>query len=682
MRLRVRTILHFAALVALLVAGALQLRAGASSAVKSGIDLSTIDYGCKPCSDFYEFANGAWLKATRVPAEKSYYGTIDILADKNIAAIHEILDEIARSHPLPGSNEQKVADFYNSCMNVDAIFRAGVAPLSSDLHAIDGLSDLRQLPSVLATLQLDGVSAFFIFSRQPDFQTGTTNIAGIDQGGLGLPDRDYYTKTDGNSVELRKLYLMHVYRMFSLLGEDDQSAADGATIVMAMETALAKHQLTDVQELDTEDSDNRHTLAQLDSLSPNFKWSGFFLAMGVAPTVASVTSPAYLSALSTELAGWRLDEIKTYLKWRLLDADASALPQRFRDEHFAFFSETLEGITIQPPRWKECARSVDQNLGQALGPMYVAKVFPPQAKAAAFEIVDNVERVFRNDLATQPWMSPATRELALQKLNANLIKIGYPDTWRDYSNLSIVPGPYLTNLTAARRFEAQRELAQIGGPLDRTEWSMTPPTVDAYYDRGINEIVFPAGILQPPFFDANADPAVNYGAIGAVVGHESTHGFDDQGSAFDKNGTMSDQWTIAERLTFLGKTQCIVKQFDQLSPLAGVPEDGRLVASEEAADLGGVALAYRAFERWQSSHPRTLIDGFTPEQRFFLGWAHVWMSVERPAAIKLGAETDVHAYDKFRVNAILSDLPEFAKAWMCPLNSPMVRPPEERCAIW
>lgn len=682
MPLRLRAILHFAALTGLLVAGAMQVRAAASLAPRSGIDLSAIDYDCKPCADFYEFANGAWLKSVKVPPEKSYYGTIDMLAEKNITAVRQILDGLAHDSQPSGSNARKLADFYNSCMNAGAIFRAGVTPLADDTAAIDALSDLRQLPGVLARLQLDGVDAFFTFGRMPDFQTGTTNIAGIDQGGLGLPGRDDYLMTDAKSAELRRLYLLHVYRMLSLLGEDDESAADGAETVLSMETALAKHQLTDVQELDLEDADNRHTLAQLDALSPNFNWSEFFKAIGSAPTLVSVTSPAYLSALSAEIGSRRLDQVKTYLRWHLVNAYATALPQRFRDEHFAFYSSVLQGISTQPPRWKECAYSVDENLGEALGPLYVAKVFPPDARATALEIVDNVETVFRDDLATLPWMSAATRELAFRKLQANLIKLGYPDRWRDYSTLAVVAAPYATNLMAARRFEERREIAQIGKPLDRTQWSMTPLAVDAYYDRGINEIVFPAGILQPPFFDPNADPAVNYGAIGAVVGHETTHGFDDQGSAFDTRGTMRDQWTVAERLTFLGKTQCIVNQFDQLSPLAGVAEDGRLVVSEEAADLGGVTLAYRAFERWQSTHPRMSIDGFTPEQRFFLGWAHVWMSVERPEAVKLAAETDVHAYDKFRVNAILANLPEFAKAWMCPLDAPMVRPPAERCEIW
>jgi putative endopeptidase len=341
----------------------------------------------------------------------------------------------------------------------------------------------------------------------------------------------------------------------------------------------------------------------------------------------------------------------------------------------------LTGAVNPPPRWKKCATSVDDNLGEALGQLYVAKVFPPQAKAAALEMVHNIESTFREDLSTLSWMSPQTRRIAVAKLDAYLIKIGYPDKWRDYSKLTIVKGPFATNLMAARSFENARQFAQIGKPVDRTEWGMTPPTVDAYYEPTVNEIVFPAGILQPPFFDANADPAVNYGGIGAVIGHESTHGFDDQGSLYDKAGNLSDQWTKADRAKFTARTQCIITQYDSLS-LPGVHENGKLVVGEETADLGGVTLAYRAFEKWQSTHPRRTIDGFTPEQRFFLGWAHVWMMVEQPALIRLDAQTDVHAYYKFRVNATLSNMPAFAKAWFCPLESAMVRPAAERCQIW
>jgi len=567
-------------------------------------------------------------------------------------------------------------------MDTSAIDAAGTAPLKTDLAAIDGLTDLSQLPVIEAQLQLDNVTPFFDFYRAADFQNSTTNIAGIDQGGLGLPDRDYYTKTDQKSVDLRTKYEAYVEKIFSLAGETDTVAETDAATVLAMETKLAQNQLTNVQRRDVKATNNKLTLTQLDSESPSFKWSAFVAAAGVAPTVADVSSPTYLSGVSTALSGWNLSQIKTYLRWQLINTYAPALPGPFDDAHFTFYSTTLQGVTTQLPRWKRCARAVDGNLGEALGQLYVAKTFPPQAKVAALEMVHNIEATFRDDLATLSWMSPQTRKRSEEKLDAYLIKIGYPDKWRDYSKLQITRETYATNLIAAQRFENERQFAQIGGPVDRTEWGMTPPTVNAYYDPSLNEIVFPAGILQPPFFDATVDPAVNYGGIGAVIGHESTHGFDDQGSLYDGAGNLNDQWLPADRAKFATRTQCIVSQFDALSPLPGVKENGKLVVGEETADLGGLTLAYRAFEKWQSTHPRRIIDGFTPEQRYFLGWAHVWMVLERPAAIRLYAGVDVHAYPKFRVNATVSNMPAFAKAWMCPLHSPMVRPAANRCQIW
>jgi putative endopeptidase len=677
-----RIVLRLGAVAALLGLAVFQVRASASSDARSGIDLAAIDRTCKPCADFYEFANGAWLKTAKIPPDKSYYGSFNILSDENRAILHEILDDVVRSNAPQGSNERKLADYYSSCMDTEAIDAAGTAPLAGDFAAIASISDLSQLPMLVAQLQLDGVDAFFDFARVADFQDSAVDVAGIDQGGLGLPDRDYYTRTDAKSVELRAQYVSHVRKMFVLLGESDVAAAADAATVMAIETALARHQLSYIEEIDVNLTDNRRTLAQLDAISPNFSWSNFVVAAGVRPTATDVTSPAYLSALSAAVRAWNLDQIKSYLRWQLLNAYAAALPKPFHDENFAFYSMTLQGEKQPAPRWKECVNSVDENLGDALGRLYVARVFPPEAKTAAVKMLRNILSTFREDLSSASWMSPITRRLALEKLDGYLIKIGYPEQWRDYSNLTIARNPYAANLMAARRFELQREFAQIGGPVDRTEWSMTPPTVNAYYEQTVNQIVFPAGILQPPFFDASADPAVNYGAIGGVIGHEATHGFDDQGSLFDKNGELNDQWTAADSATFDAKTQCIVDQFDTLSPLPGVKENGRLVAAEETADLGGVTLAYRAFEKWQSTHPRRIIDGFTPEQRFFLGWAHLWMSRERPEAIALAAQTDVHAYDKFRVNATLSNIPAFAQAWMCPLGSAMVRPAAERCQIW
>ena len=682
MRFNTSIALRLAALFAILALTVVQLRAGATAGLKSGVDLSAIDHSCKPCDDFYQYANGNWLKNNKIPADKSYYGSFGILADENIANVHKILTGVsATTHPA-GSNEQKIADFYNACMNTAAIDAAGTTPISDDLALVDGLSDLSQLPQIAAKLQLDSVNVFFSYGRVPDFEDSTKNIIGIDQGGLGLPDRDYYTRTDAKSVELRKQYQTHVQKLFTLLGETNDAAAADAATVLSTETALANQQLTNVQERDVKATNNKRTLAELDALSPNFSWTQFSSGAGVAPSVADVTSPKYISALSAQLAAWTIPQIKTYLRWHVVNAYAAALPKAFRDEDFAFNSGILQGTTKQVPRWKQCAYAVDGNLGEALGQLYVAKFFPPQAKADAVDMVRNIEAAFRDDLSTIPWMSPTTRQKAVAKLDAYLIKIGYPNHWRDYSKLTISNGAYATNLMAAQKFELQRQWSQIGGPVDRTEWGMTPPTVNAYYDPTVNQIVFPAGILQPPFFDANADPAVNYGGIGAVIGHESTHGFDDQGSLYDKSGNLNDQWTKADRAKFTAKTQCIIDQFNGLYAEPGVKENGALVVGEETADLGGLTLAYRAFEKWQSTHPRRIIDGFTPEQRFFFGWAHVWESMQRPALIKLRAQTDVHAYDKLRVNATISNMPSFAKAFSCPLNSPMVRPIAKQCQIW
>jgi putative endopeptidase len=673
-----------ARLIILLRAGGLvaALALVGATGLRSGIDLGAIDHGCKACDDFYQFANGGWIKAAKMPADKSYFGSFGILADHNIDVLHQILDGVAKTEPAPGSNQQKLADYYRSCMDTAAIQQAGTAPIAADMSAINGLTDLSGLPDLVGRLQLDSVNVFFAFSRQPDFQNSRVNLAAIDQGGLGLPDRDYYTRTDAKSVTLRKQYQQHVQTMFTLLGETPDVAAADAATVMSMETALAERQLTNVQERDVKATNNKRTISQLDTLSPNFSWSSFITAVGVKTTPTDVTSPKYLSAVSTLLGGWSIDQIKTYLRWQLVHAYAAALPKPFADANFDFYSKDLQEIKKRLPRWKECVNSTDANLGEALGQLYVAKNFTPQAKASAIEMVRNIESALHEDLSTLSWMSPTTRKRATEKLDAYLVKIGYPNKWRDYSKLTIVSGPYATNLMAAQRFELQRQFAQIGGPVDRYEWGMTPPTVNAYYDATVNQIVFPAGILQPPFYDASADPAVNYGAIGAVIGHESTHGFDDQGSLYDSVGNLNDQWTKTDRAKFNAKTRCIIKQYDALSPLPGVHEKGALVVGEETADLGGVTLAYRAFEKWQSSHPRRIIDGFTPEKRFFLGWAAVWRSIQRPALIRLGAQTDPHAYDKFRVNATLSNVPGFAAAWGCKAGSPMVRPASERCQIW
>ncbi len=675
-------VLRFGAIIAIC---ALAVDGGAQAAMRtlsSGVNLANLDRTCKPCADFYQFADGGWLKSHTIPAAYSRFGTFNELSDRNRNVIHSILDSLAKTKAAPGSNDQKLADFYGSCMNTAAIEAGGIKPLDADFKAIDGLTSVQGLAPLVARLQLDGVTAFFRFNAGADDKDSRMNIAQVDQSGLGLPDRDYYTKADAKSQTLRDEYTAHVAKMFTLLGESaDRASADAAT-VMAMETTLAQNSMTRVARRDPEAVYHKMDEAKLTSLAPNFNWAAFFAASHVKPGAINVASTDFAKAFSTQLGTWNTDQIKTYLRWHLVHAFATSLPKAFDDADFDFYSKTLNGTTAQSERWKRCASATDATLGEALGQIYVTKTFSPQAKTNALAMVQNIKETFRDDLSSLNWMSDATRKRAVGKLDAFILKIGYPDKWRDYGNLPIVKGPFVANTLASARFETLRNYAMIGKPVDRTEWGMTPPTVNAYYNPSINEIVFPAGILQPPFFDASADMAVNYGGIGAVIGHESTHGFDDEGSQFDKDGNLKNWWSAADSARFKQRTQCIVKQYNELSPLPGVNENGALVVGEATADLGGLTIAYKAFEKWQSTHPRRVLDGFTPEQRFFLGWANVWASLQRPEATKLRANTDVHAYDKFRVNATLADMPQFATAYFCKLNDAMVRPPAERCQIW
>ncbi len=483
-------------------------------------------------------------------------------------------------------------------------------------------------------------------------------------------------------MKLRDQYVAHIASMLGQAGEYPAQANADAQTVLAMETQLANASLGAAERRDPLKTYHTMSQAALQKLTPNFDWSAYFGAYPVKVGTINVGEPDFFTALSTNLGAWTPSQVRTFLRWHLLHSYASALPSGFAAANFAFYSTTMQGTKVQQDRWKRCTSSTDRVLGEALGQLYVAKAFPPSAKASALAMVRNIKAALRNDLSTNDWMSPQTKAKAVAKLDAFLLKIGYPDKWKDYSKLPITRTSYADNLIASARWATYKDLADINHKVDRTEWGMTPPTVNAYYDPTVNEIVFPAGILQPPFYNAKADPAINYGAIGAVIGHESTHGFDNSGRQFDKNGNLKDWWQAADAANFNKRAKCIIDQFDALSPEPGVHEQGKLVQGEAIADLGGLTIAYKAFERWQSTHPRLTIDGFSPEQRFFLGWAGVWASVDSPQFRTFLANTNEHPWDKFRVNAPLSNMPAFAQAFFCKLNDPMVRPPETRCQVW
>ncbi len=671
------------ALIAILALAAGVRAASESAHLKSGIDLTAIDHTCKACDDFYQYAEGDWIKAHPVPAAYSTYGNFTVLSDHNVDELHAILEDVSQKSNPPGSIEQKVGDFYASCMDTAAIDAAGVKPIEKQLGIANGLAGEANFPAAVAALSADGVGTFFGSGGRPDIHDSQHVIFAVSAGGLGLPDRDYYLKDDDKTKAIRDGYVAHVAKMFGLLGDTPDVSATEAATVLAMETTLAKASLSRVARRDPAATDHKMSLAELQALTPDFDWTAFEKAAGVSPDVPiNVSEPAFFKAFAALIASSSRDDLRTYLRWHVVHAYASDLPTAFDDENFAFYSKTLAGQQEQEPRWKRCVGSTDRSLGEALGQLYVAKTFPPQAKARALDMVKSIESTLRADFATLDWMTPQTRAKAIQKLDAFQLKIGYPDKWLDYTSLPVVRTSYGQNAIAASAYRRADDISHIGKDVDRTRWGMTPPTVNAYYNPSQNEIVFPAGILQPPFYHKDADMAVNYGGMGAVIGHESTNGFDDQGRKFDYKGDLSDWWTADDATRFNARAGCIVKQFDALSPMPGVQENGSLVQGEAIADLGGVTIAYKAFERWQATHPRLTIDGFSPEQRFFLGWAQVWASNQRPETIALLAKTDVHAYDKFRVNATLANVPGFAKAWFCQLTQPMVRPAADRCEIW
>ena len=652
------------------------------------IDPKNMDTSVKPGDDFFRYATGAWIKRTEIPPEYSRWGAFNELIERNNDALHTIAAKASQIQvdPKLAPETQKVGDYYASGMDEQSIEAMRTKPLEEELGRIEAIKDRQDVLTEIGHLHSIGINAFFNFGAGQDSKDSTRDIAQAVQGGLSMPDRDYYTKQDPDMKQKREKYIAHVTKMLTLLGEPAQKAADAAKRIMALETKLAEASRTRVQLRDPIKNYNKMGVRQLQDLTPDWNWSDYFNKINLLePGDINVHQPEFFKAANDVFKSTPIDDWKAYLRWHLISATAPYLSKDFVDENFDFSERTLRGTQQNKPRWKRVIATEDDEIGEALGKLYVGFNFPPEAKARALELVNNLKEALADRIKTLDWMDEPTKKEALKKLAEMNVKIGYPDKWLDYSLLQIDRGPYVSNAMRAGKFEADRDLEKIGKPVDRTDWGMTPPTVNAYYNPNMNEIVFPAGILQPPFFYANADDAVNYGGIGAVIGHEMTHGFDDQGRQFDATGNLRDWWSKKSADEYDKRRKAIVQQYNEYEPLPGLHVNGELTQGENIADIGGVKLAYAALQKALDKHPEEQnkkIDGFTPEQRFFLSFAAIWRSKIRDEDQKLRVKTDPHSPAQFRVNGPLSDLQEFQKAFNIPDGAPMVRPTDKRVNIW
>jgi putative endopeptidase len=643
------------------------------------LDTTSMDRTVDPCVDFFAYSCGGWIKRNPIPPDQSSWDTYSKMQDENLGRLRGILEAAATPDPKRNAVDQKIGDYYASCTDEKAIDARGADPLKPSLDRIAQINSKADIASMAATMIDDNV--LFRFNSIQDFRDASQVIADADQGGLGLPDRDYYTKTDAKSVELRKQYLAHVEKMFELLGDKPDAAATEAQTVMRIETALAKGSMTRVERRDPKALDHKMATADLEKISPEFHWKVYFAKVGV-PSLASlnVSSPGFFKALNATLESESLADWKTYLRWHLVHADAAHLSAAFLNENFEFYSKTLRGQQELKPRWKRCTEYVDDYLGEALGQAYVEKYFSPEAKRQALKIVKEIQAEMERDITGLPWMSAATKQQALAKLHGMANKIGYPDKWRDYSKLEIARGDELGNVERARKFEFDRELAKIGKPVDRGEWGMTPPTVNAYYDPQMNDINFPAGVLQPPAFDPKSDAAPNYGDTGGTVGHELTHGFDDEGRQFDAQGNLRDWWTPDDAKEFEKRASCISNQYSSYTIIDDIKINGKLTLGEDVADLGGLLLAYMAWKDDTEGQTLDPIDDLTPDQRFFVGYGQSWCGQTRDETKRLRATVDPHSPEKYRTNGVVSNMPEFQQAFHCKAGAPMVN--ENRCRVW
>jgi predicted metalloendopeptidase len=663
---------------------ALQAQNAAEPNSSAGLNLDTIDKSIEPCTDFFQYACGNWLKSTQIPPDKSRWGSFDELHERNITVLKGILEKDAADNAARSPNQQKIGDFYESCMDEKAANDKGLEPLKPELALITSASDKKQLMKVAAHDFMIGPNPFFSFYANSDLHNASQVIANIDQGGLTMPDRDYYIKDDAKMVEMRKNLVDYMTEVFTLSGQTAEQAAASAQTVLRIETELANAAMDRTLRRDPKTQDHKMSREEALKLAPNFYLNAYFEETG-APhfTELNVANPDFFKQVNTVLEKEPLQDLKTYLAWHMLNSAAPWLSKSYVDANFKL-QQKLTGQKELQARWKRCVNLVDRGIGEALGKEYVDLTFGADGKARTLKMVNELEAALAEDIQTLPWMTDATKAQAEIKLKAIHNKIGYPDKWRDYSNLAIHRDDLLADDFAVNEFESRRQVAKIDKPLDRNEWQMTPPTVNAYYDPSYNEIVFPAGILQPPFFDKNADEAVNFGAIGMVIGHELTHGFDDQGRQFDPQGNLHDWWTEQDAKEFQKRADCEVSEYGNFVAVDNLKLNGKLTLGENTADNGGEHIALMALEnvisKDKSGPAAQTIDGYTPEQRFFLGTGIEWCEKQRPEFGRMMVTVDPHSPSKFRVDGVVQNMPEFQKAWGCKAGQPMVS--NNACRVW
>jgi len=664
------------------------LRSSTPALRPAGVEVASLDRGADPCNDFYQFACGGWVAKNPVPADRRSWGRFQEVQDRNFTILRRILES-----PNAGRDVEKAQAYYAACMDEQAIDARGLAALQPALARVAALTSREQIPELVAHLhraigeppavggpvRRGGAYVLFNFGPRPRFDNATQLMANVGPDGLALPTRDYYVKTDDRSVKLRDEYRAHIAEMLRLSGESDSQATAHAAAVLTIETRLATAMLDVAARRDPNAIKHPMTRDELQTLTPAFSWSRYLAAIDApAFDTVNVSEPNATKAMNEIVASTPLDDLKAYFRWHLVNGSTQMLPKRFAEAHFNFFSKTLTGQQAEAPRWRECITDTDQELGEALGKAFVDEAFGARAKADTMKMVRDIKNAMRADIDASPWMSAETKVAAKAKLDAVVDRIGYPEKWRDYSSVRVTRDDALGNRERTTAFLNQRRIAQIGKAADKNDWNMTPPTVNAYYSPPNNNINFPAGILQPPFYDPDRDAAVNYGGVGAVIGHELTHGFDDQGRKYDGQGNLRDWWTAADGKAFEERAQCVADQYSSYTVAGDTHINGRLTLGENTADNGGLRLALMAYLATHAGAP--VVDGFTPEQRVFLGWAQVWCEDARPEAERLKATTNPHSSNRYRVNGPLSNMPEFAKAFSCKAGTPMVR--ENACRVW